>query len=150
MEVANRDDTYGKGKGYITCDPETDPTGRFLYQLLKSVGLTPDNIIFTNAALCFPVTEKNPKPQQLRNCTQWLARLVDAVEPKLVVTFGKAAMEAVGRIENHGMAYQQALGQQVDWHGRKLLSLAHPSALGRANRKAELQMQDVKVISGLL
>lgn len=150
METANRDDTYSAHKGYITCDPSTDPTGRFLFQLLKSVGLSPNNIILTNAALCFPVTEKNPKPQQVQNCSRWLAELINYVKPLVVVTFGKAALEAVGRVERHNLPYQQALGHPVAWRGRKLLALAHPSALGRANRSAERQLEDVRVLKTLL
>ena len=150
MEAANRDDTYSARKGYITCDPSTDPTGRFLFQLLTSVGLSPNNIILTNAALCFPVTEKNPKTQQVQNCSRWLAELIDYVKPLVVVTFGKAALEAVGKIERHNLPYQQALGRPVAWRGRKLLALAHPSALGRRNIPAERQLQDIRVLRTLL
>lgn len=150
MEAANRDDTYSAHKGYITCDPNTDPTGRFLFQLLKSVGLSPSNIILTNAALCFPVTAKNPRPQQVRNCSRWLDELINSVEPFVVVTFGKAALEAVGEVERHNLSYQQALGKPVNWRGRKLLALAHPSALGRANRSAERQLEDARVLKTLL
>lgn len=150
MEAANRDDTFGAKKGYQTCDPNTDPTGRFLFQLLRSVDLAPSNIILTNAALCFPVTEKNPKPQQLESCSRWVAELIESVKPVVVVTFGKAALEAVGRVERHNLPYQQALGHPVAWRGRKLLALGHPSALGRRNISAERQLQDIRALQTLL
>lgn len=150
MEAANRDDTYSAKKGYITCDPETDPTGRFLFRLLSSVELTPSNIILTNAALCFPATGKNPKPQQVQNCSRWVAELIKAVNPTVVVTFGKAALEAVGMVERHNLSYQPALGRPVFWFGRKLLSLAHPSGLGRRNISAERQLNDIRVLRTLL
>jgi len=153
MEAPNWDDTYNPRKGYITCDPGTDETGKFLFEMLKSINLAPSNVILTNAVLCLPITKhgKNkPGASQLTNCSRWLAELVDAVGPKVIVTFGAVALDAVNRIEKHHMSLRQALGRVVPWRGRKMLALAHPSPLGRANRVAELQMQDIKVLQKLL
>jgi hypothetical protein len=81
-EAPNWDDTFHADNGHLTYDADTDPTGRFMRQLLTDeVRLTPveiDDVLFTNAALCLPAERDGKHPvgkRQMDLCRPWLRAL---------------------------------------------------------------------------
>lgn len=152
-EAPNFDDTFDPKKGYLSYDIDTDPTGNFFRDLLNSVGLKVQDVIITNAVLCLPARKgvKFPvTPRQARKCACRIKNLIDLVDPTVVLTMGGKALEAIKRIDQHGLTLKTSKGQLHDWYGRKLLPLYHPSLLGRANRTADLQYKDIVVLKQVL
>ncbi|WP_437282937.1 uracil-DNA glycosylase family protein [Sorangium sp. So ce375] len=153
FEAPNLADTYEPDKGRMTCDPDTDPTGRFMLELLAHVGLTPSDVVFTNAVLCLPAARGGKFPVssgQLNACLPWLERLIADVDPKVVVTSGAQALSAVDRLERHGLRLRQHAGRTHPWLGRMLLPLYHPSALGRVSRSRAEQLADIEALLPIL
>lgn len=153
FEAPNFADTFEHDKGRMTCSPETDPSGRFTYELLGSVGLNPEDVVFTNSVLCLPrgVDGKFPvRAAQEKTCSHWLASLLDALDPFAVLTFGAAALRATRRVVDHDLELASAAGSPHAWAGRLLLPLYHPSALGRVARSAPQQLADIQVLGTLL
>jgi DNA polymerase len=151
-ESTNHSDTFGYGR--ISVDVvENDPTGKFQRELLASVGLRPEQLLFTNAALCLP-REINGKYKvssvQRARCAPWLRRLIDAANPHLVLTFGGTALTALKAVEAHRLELRESAGRVHPWYGRYLLPLYHPSLLGRVSRRAEKQMEDIGALRGFL
>jgi hypothetical protein len=60
FEAPNRTDTYDKGK--MTCGPDSDKTGQLIFELLRHVGLWPEDVVPTNAVLCLPAEHKGRYP----------------------------------------------------------------------------------------
>ena len=153
-EAPNFDDTFVEGKGYLTYDIESDPTGNFARELLASVALTTTDVLFTNAVLCLPKARDQRHPvtgKLMRACSPWLQRLIDDVQPRVVATFGLKALSAVRLIEKHGLRkLADHAGKPVPWYGRQLLPLFHPGRLGRISRSAAAQLADIAVLRGLL
>jgi uracil-DNA glycosylase len=148
-EAPNHADTYDPRKGYLTYEPGTDPTGTFMLELLVDVvGLAPTQIgdvLFTNAVACLPARRDGRHPVRARqrdHCRPWLARLIDDADARVVVSLGKKPLEALGRIEPHGLRVSDA-GKAAPWYGRHLLPLYHPGRLGRISRPADLQRRDI-------
>lgn len=151
LEAPNRADTYEHGR--MTCDPHTDPSGRFLLELLAGVGLTPEDIVMTNAVLCLPANAAGRYPvtgHQKKLCSAWLKRLIVDTDATVVAAIGKKALEALALIEPHGAQLAVDVGRARDWFGRKLVPLYHVSRLGRANRREELQRSDFEAVRPFL
>ncbi len=152
-EAPNFDDTFNAVKGRLTCDPGTDPSGRFMFDLLASVGLSPPEVLFTNVVLCLPRRQDGKHPvtaEQARQCQPWLERLIQEVNAEVVVTLGGQALQALNRIEKHKLALGTAVGRFHPWYRRQLLPLYHPSLLGRVSRSEKLQREDILVLRGYL
>src|SRR5262245_17909673 len=133
-EAPNWEDTFNPAKCRLTYDIDTDPTGVFARKLLSSVGLKAGDVLFTNSVLCLPAGRngKHPVSSRLRDqCSPKLKRLICDLEPKVVVTFGAKALEAVSRVEPHGLSLKSSAGRPHSWFGRWLLPLYHPGRLGR-------------------
>ena len=82
-----------------------DQSGRNFTRYLASIGLRREEIFITNAALCNPRSEsganRRPTRQEVANCSEFLRRQVEAVDPRVVVTLGAVSLEALRGVEYH-------------------------------------------------
>lgn len=132
-----------------------DKSGENFQVLLDSIGLTRDEIFITNAVMCSPrtATDANRKPTraEMRNCSSFLKRTIDLIDPSVVATLGSVALDAVKAIEPHSLKLKIDAGKIVEWHGRKLIPLYHPSPqVIAAQRGLDLQLAHFNVLSDLI
>ena len=129
-----------------------DQSGKNFDRFLASIDLRRDRIFITSAALCNPQTSSgaNRKPAQteVTNCSEFLRRAVDLVDPPVIVTLGSVALDALKRIHYHQFTLREAAGKIHEWHGRLLVPIYHPSpqVLASHRREAE-QLSDYKVVA---
>lgn len=153
-EAPNFDDSFDEAKRRLTLDPDTDPSGAFMFELLASVGLRPENVLFTNSVLCLPARTGEGKhavsARQQDLCSGWLGRFIDEANPLVVVTFGMVALQVLGRLERHGLSLRENAGKLHPWRNRRLLPLYHPGRLGRIARPEKQQREDIAVLREVL
>lgn len=129
-----------------------DQSGRNLDRYLASIPLARDQIFITSAALCNPRTasgaNRKPTPVEVANCSDFLKRTLELVDPRVIVTLGSVALEALKRIHYHDFILKEAIGKIHRWHGRVLVPLYHPSpqVLASHRREAE-QLGDYKLVA---
>ena len=111
-----------------------DQSGKNLDRFIASIGLTRSQIFITSAALCNPRnasgTNRKPSRSELENCSGFLRRTIELVDPRVVVTLGSVALESLKRISNHELILKDAVGKIYDWDGRLLVPIYHPSPQG--------------------
>ena len=128
-----------------------DQSGSNLDRFLSSINLTRKEIFITSAALCNPRSEsganRKPTQKELSNCSSFLRRTIELVDPRLIVTLGSVALEALKRIQYHELSLKTAASQIHSWNDRVLVPIYHPSpqVLASHRREAE-QLQDYQVI----
>lgn len=83
-------------------------------------------------------------------CAEWLGRFIDVAAPVAVVTLGGVALQALDRLERHGLSLRESAGKLHRWRGRHLLPLYHPGLLGRIARSEAKQREDIAVLRSLL
>jgi uracil-DNA glycosylase family 4 len=132
-----------------------DQSGRNFDRFLASINLSREDIFITSAALCNPRTESgaNRKPTQteLANCSYFLRRVIQIVNPEIVVTLGSVALGALKRIKRHDLTLTASVAKVHEWDGRLLVPIYHPSpqVLASHRREAE-QLQDYKVVARVI
>lgn len=108
-----------------------DASGANFRHLLASIGLTRDEIFITNAVLCNPHTDtganRAPSAGEVRACNPFLRRTIDLLDPPVVVTLGAKALAALEQVAPHGLTLTAAAARCVEWYGRKLVPVYHPS-----------------------
>ena len=132
-----------------------DRSGDNLQTLFDSIGLTRDEVFITSAVLCSPrsATDANRKPAraEIKNCSLLLKRTLELIDPLVVATLGSVALEGIKVIEPHFFTLKLNAGQIVDWNGRKLIPLYHPSPqVIAAQRGLALQLQHFQTLGKLL
>jgi uracil-DNA glycosylase family 4 len=132
-----------------------DQSSKNFDRFLASIGLSRSQIFITSAALCNPRTEsganRRPTQTEVGNCSDFLRRTIEIVDPQVVVTLGSVALEALKRIKCHELNLKAAAGRIHQWDGRLLVPVYHPSpqVLASHRREAE-QLQDYKEVAQAL
>ena len=129
-----------------------DQSGANFDRYLASISLTREEIFITSAALCNPRAEsganRRPSQKELANCSTFLRRTIAVVDPRVIVTLGSVALEALKRIQYHELNLKESAAKVQSWNGRVLVPIYHPSpqVLASHRREAE-QLQDYKVVA---
>jgi len=129
-----------------------DQSGANLDRFLNSIKLTRKDIFITSAALCNPRSEsganRKPTQKELANCSSFLQRTIDLVDPRVIVTLGSVALESLKRIQSHELSLKTSASQIHSWNNRVLVPIYHPSpqVLASHRREAE-QLKDYQVVA---
>lgn len=108
--------------------PFVGAAGKFLNEMLASIGLNRKNVYITNIVKYRPPKNRDPSTDEKQAFLPYLMRQLDVISPKLVVTLGRHSMEyflpGVKIGEVHGQL------QTVDTPERSwmILPLFHPAA----------------------
>lgn len=109
--------------------PFVGAAGKFLAEMLESIGLKREDIYITNVVKYRPPNNRDPLPDEIDACMPWLHEQIKIIEPKVIVTLGRHAMEHFipGKkiSEVHGQAFRRTfpdIGPQV------FFALYHPAA----------------------
>ncbi len=128
-----------------------DQSGLNFARFLSSIELTRKEIFITSAALCNPRTEtganRRPTQKEIGNCSGFLRRAIEVVNPRVIVTLGSVALEALKRIQYHELNLKESAARIHSWNDRVLVPIYHPSpqVLASHRREAE-QLQDYQVV----
>jgi uracil-DNA glycosylase len=85
----------GEGPGFHENEqgrPFVGAAGKFLEELLASIGMTREEVFITNVVKCRPPGNRDPQQEELDTCYQYLERQIQAINPKVIVTLGRFSM----------------------------------------------------------
>lgn len=117
----------GEGPGFHEDQqgrPFVGPSGQFLNELLASAGYKREQVFITNVVKCRPPGNRDPLPDEIQACSQYLDRQIALINPKVIVTLGRFSMakwfpgQKISAI--HGKA--KRIG------GRVVVAMFHPAA----------------------
>lgn len=128
-----------------------DASGKTFEQLLASINLTRADIFITNTVLCSPrkPSGANDKPTraEIRNCSHFLRRTIELLQPPLIATLGAVALDALRLIAPHDFTLKEAAAKVLEWNGRSLVPLYHPSPQVLITvRSLAQQLEDFKML----
>jgi len=72
--------------------PFVGPAGKYLDELLASIGLKREQVYIANVIKCRPLENRDPLPTEIDNCRKWLERQIELIHPKMIVTLGRYSM----------------------------------------------------------
>jgi uracil-DNA glycosylase len=109
--------------------PFVGQAGRLLDQLLSEIGLTRGDVFVVNVLKCRPPGNRDPLPQEIDSCQDYLFRQLELIQPKVVCTLGNFATkllrgDTTGITRLHGRDELRQIGPRVV----RLYPLFHPAA----------------------
>lgn len=108
--------------------------GKILNQLLEEVGLVREDVFITNTLLCRPPNNRNPSKDEMDNCSNRLDKLIELLDPKVIVTLGNFSTKRI--LGKSGITSLR--GKVFDWNGRKVVPVVHPAAYLYSGRSSEV------------
>jgi DNA polymerase len=85
----------GEGPGFHEDQqgrPFVGAAGKFLDELLVMVGLQREEVYITNVVKCRPPGNRDPRPEEIEACRDYLERQIALIQPKIVITLGRYSM----------------------------------------------------------
>lgn len=73
--------------------PFVGAAGKFLNEMLASIGLERKDIYITNIVKYRPPNNRDPLPEEKKAFWPYLARQIQIIQPKIIVTLGRHSME---------------------------------------------------------
>ncbi len=105
--------------------PFVGAAGKFLEELLASIGLDRTQVYITNLVKCRPPGNRDPKDDELEACTStYLDRQIEAINPKVIVTLGRFSMARYFPSARISSVH----GQARPVNGRLVVPMYHPAA----------------------
>lgn len=72
-------------------EPFVGRAGQLLDSMLKSIGLNRQEIFIANVLKCRPPNNRDPRPEEVEQCTPFLEQQLMLLQPKLIVALGRIA-----------------------------------------------------------
>jgi DNA polymerase len=124
-------------------EPFVGRAGQLLTDIIKAMKLTRDDVYIANVIKCRPPENRNPEPDELEACHPYIQRQVEIIQPKVIVTLGRFALQSLT-----GKAYgiSAARGNWLDYNGVKVMPTYHPAYLLRTPSAKKEVWADMKKV----
>lgn len=110
-------------------EPFVGQAGKLLDAMLAAIGLRRGHKVYiANAVKCRPPGNRTPEPGETAACWPFLARQIELLRPRLIVTLGKPAAQTLLQQE---VKIADARGMIHDFAGFPLIVTYHPAYLLR-------------------
>jgi uracil-DNA glycosylase family 4 len=117
----------GEGPGFHENEqgrPFVGAAGKYLEELLAKINLKRTQVFIANVVKCRPPGNRDPMPEELEACRDYLERQIQAINPKVIVTLGRFSM--ANFMPNAKIS--SVHGQAVKVKGRLVVAMYHPAA----------------------
>lgn len=104
--------------------PFVGAAGNFLNELLAQAGLKRSDVWITNVVKCRPPGNRDPLPEEIATCDQYLERQIEAIDPKIIITLGRYSMNKF----MPGAKISAVHGQMRKVGERFVIAMFHPAA----------------------
>ena len=131
--------------------PFVGQAGRLLDQLLGEIGLERSEVFIANTLMCRPPGNRDPLPQEIDNCQEYLFRKLELIRPKVVCSLGNFSTKLLrgdptGITRLHGQAEIRTIGPRT----LRLYPIFHPAAALYTPRMLETLREDFARLPELL
>ena len=123
--------------------PFVGKAGMLLTKIIEAMGLKREDVYICNILKCRPSQNRNPLPEEIAQCTEYLYKQIDLIKPDVICGLGKFASQTLLNTET---PISQLRGRWHEFRGIKFMPTFHPAYLLRNPNDKKLVWQDMKNI----
>ena len=127
--------------------PFVGRSGQKLTQIIEAIGLKREDVYIANVIKCRPPENRNPEPDEVDVCEQFLFRQIAHIKPKVIVALGTFAARSLLKTDD---PISRLRGRVFDYRGAKLIPTFHPAYLLRNPACRREVWEDMKKARALL
>jgi uracil-DNA glycosylase family 4 len=109
-------------------EPFVGRSGQKLTQIIEAIGLKREDVYIANVIKCRPPENRNPEPDEVAACEQFLFRQIDHIKPKVIVALGTFAARSLLKTDD---PISRLRGRVYEYRGASLIPTFHPAYLLR-------------------
>lgn len=137
--------------------PFVGAAGKFLTELIESIGLTREDVYITNVVKDRPPGNRDPLPDEIAAYSPFLKRQINIIQPKVIVALGRFSMnylmETFGlqdKIEGISKIHGRTFQITTDSAEMKFMPMLHPASALYNPENRDVMKEDFKTLKGLL
>ena len=124
-------------------EPFVGRAGQLLTKIIEACGMQREDVYILNVLKCRPPGNRNPTPEESRNCRGFLTRQLELIDPEYICCLGAVAAQnfletdtPIGRLR--GKVHEHA--------GRRVICTYHPAYLLRNPSAKKATWDDMKLL----
>ena len=125
-------------------EPFVGRAGKLLDAMLQAVGLARDEVFITNILKCRPPNNRDPRPEEVLSCENYLVQQINTVKPRLILALGRVAAQNLLKSET---PIGKMRGKRYHYGDPPVPVVVtyHPAYLLRSPREKKKSWQDLQL-----
>jgi len=121
--------------------PFVGEAGQILEKLLDSVNLKREEVFIGNVVRHRPPQNRDPLEAEIKACRPWFWKQLEIVNPKLIITLGRFALEEFLPQEKISKIHGQKRECLIDGKKKIVIPMFHPAAV-LWNRRTQISLEE--------
>ena len=123
--------------------PFVGAAGQLLTKIIESIGLERKQVFIANVLKCRPPQNRSPQPEEIANCSPYLLKQIDLIQPRILCCLGTFAAQTLLKTPT---PISQLRGKFYDFGQARLICTYHPAYLLRNPGEKIKVWEDMKKI----
>lgn len=126
--------------------------GKLLTKIIEAINISREDVYIANIVKCRPPNNRNPKPEEIANCSRFLLKQIELVRPKIICALGAFAAHTllesdtpISQLRGQFFDYNKARGVDV-----KIVPTFHPAYLLRNPSQKKLVWEDIQKVQNYI
>ncbi len=126
-------------------EPFVGAAGQLLNRIIAAMGMKREEVYICNILRCRPPGNRVPKPEEARNCREYLDRQIELIRPKYICALGATAAQSLLQTSQ---SLGRLRGKFYDLNGIPVICTYHPASLlpSRSPQNKALVWDDMKML----
>lgn len=126
--------------------PFVGAAGNLLTKIIEAMGFKRDEVYICNVIKCRPPENRDPYPDEIALCENYLIRQLEIIKPICIVALGNHAAKTILRTSQ---SITQIRGKWHTYHGIRLMPTLHPASLLYNPAQKKLVWEDMQKVMEL-
>lgn len=126
--------------------PFVGAAGKFLDECLATAGVSRETAYICNVLKCRPPANRDPLPEEIEACSDYLTEQIELVSPLVIVTLGRYSMARF--FPQHTIGKVHGRWKEID--GRFYVPMYHPAAALHQGSLRETILEDFRRLPRVL
>ncbi len=125
-------------------EPFVGRAGKLLDSMLRTVGLAREKVFIANILKCRPPNNRDPRPEEVLACENYLAQQINTIKPRLILALGRVAAQNLLKTET---PIGKMRGKRYHYGDLSVPVVVtyHPAYLLRSPREKKKSWQDLQL-----
>lgn len=123
--------------------PFVGPAGQLLTKMIEAMKISRDDVYIANVVKCRPPMNRNPETDEIAQCSPFLKKQIEFINPEIIVALGTFAAQALLQTTER---ISRLRGTIHKYDGRKLIASFHPSYLLRNPLEKKAAWADLQLV----
>ncbi|HWN71801.1 MAG TPA: uracil-DNA glycosylase family protein [Haliangium sp.] len=124
-------------------EPFVGAAGQLLDRMIEAMGWSRDTVYIANVLKCRPPGNRDPQPDEVDACEPFLARQIEVIAPRIIVTLGRSA---TGLLLRSTAPVSSLRGSFQDYRGIRVMPTFHPAFLLRNPERKRDTWADLRLV----